>query len=467
MSTTMQSGELTTVAVPAYRKMYIWMAIPMLVGAFYVIDHSFYASTSIEEVTGVRFDGTENRTADRTSQVNADTGTARLVLAAFGLVGLSLPNSKRLRWSAMILWAIVLYMFWLCCTIFWSDSPAYSMQKLAVVFVFLVASAGVSRQMTLRQLGQTFALVCIAFICLGILAELSLGTFMAVNDYRFTGTCHPNTQAAYGSIACLGATLFTKKDGRFSSKACIIFGIGTICLLMTKSRTSLVAMAFGVIAMQGIRFRGRQRLVLVTGAIGALASATLVLSLVGGQMQSRMGTAAAMGRTDDISSLTGRLPLWEELVDTIGERPIVGHGYLAFWTPEQVEYLGDLFKWEVPHGHNMYLDVLIDCGMIGLLLFLLVFLVGAQTAARHFRLTGDAGATFVFGLICFALVHGIGESFFKQYSAPNFVLLTVVLRFAWLRVGERDDAGLGESPVESLDDSRPPRRRPVVVYGAS
>ena len=73
-----------------------------------------------------------------------------------------------------------------------------------------------------------------------------------------------------------------------------------------------------------------------------------------------------MGRSEDMTTLTGRVPLWDELLHEVGKRPLWGHGYLAFWDAEQVEYLSDLLKWEIPHGHNMYIDVLIDGGIVAL-----------------------------------------------------------------------------------------------------
>lgn len=449
-------SHLPDAVVPSSRRLFVFLFLPVFTLCFYVVDHNFVASTKIEEVTGIRFDGSENRTADRTESINADSGSARLALAMFGLIGLCLPKSDSFRWSSPMFWSIAMYTAWIGTTLLWSVDPEFTFWKLVVVAVFIVAAFGIARQISLRDLGRGFALSCVTFILVGVFAELSLGTFLAAEDYRFTGTCHPNTQAAYGAIACLGAGLFAKNGKFFSFKALVIFGIGALCLFLTKSRTSLAAMLLGLIAMHGLRLRGQKRIVLVVSALTVLAIGILVVSLLGGQAQNRLGDTAAMGRSDDLTSLTGRVPLWEELLDTIEESPIIGHGYLAYWTPEQVEYLGDLLKWEIPHGHNMYLDVMMDGGIIGLSLFVLVFLMGILVAIRHYNATLDDGAAFTFGLLCFALVHGIGESFFKLYPASNFVLVTMLLRFAWK---EKD---------QELSDSSPdlPEQTDAQLVGA-
>ena len=445
---------------PSTRRLFVWCVLPVVVISYYVIDHNFVASTMIVEATGLRFDGSQNLTADRSEGINLDSGSGRLLLALFGAVGLFLPAGKSLRAVSPIFWAIFTYTSWIAVSIFWSVEPEYTFSKLAVVVVFFIAAFGIARQVSLRELGRIFTLACVGYILFGVMAEIWLGTFLRNENYRFTGTCHPNTQAAYGAIACLGAGLFAKNGKFLSVPSLLVLSVGVVCLLLTKSRTSLAAMLLGLTAMHGLRLQGQKRIVLVAGAISTLAMGILLVSMLGGQAKNRLGDTAAMGRSDDLTSLTGRLPLWEELLDTIEESPLIGHGYLAYWTPEQVEYLGDVFKWEIPHGHNMYLDVLMDGGIIGLSLFIVMLVTGLFVCGWHFGATSDDGAAFVFGLICFALVHGIGESFFKMYMAPSFILMTCLLRFAWLRTGEQDlvqmSGSLSNRGVSAMDSMPTP-----------
>jgi hypothetical protein len=93
---------------------------------------------------------------------------------------------------------------------------------------------------------------------------------------------------------------------------------------------------------------------------------------LGSQATSKAGEIASMGRGEDMTTLTGRIPLWEMLLEAIADSPIVGHGYLAYWDDEQVEYLSSTLRWEIPHGHNMYLVLTLDGGLIALALFMRV-----------------------------------------------------------------------------------------------
>ncbi len=428
------SDTIDTLETTDYRASYIYglLAVPILIGCYFLIDHTWDASTKIEEVTGILYDGTENRTADRSESINAGSSSARIMLACFAMIGLGLPCASRLKASSLTLWFLAAHFAWMCMTYLWADEPGHTLFKLTVLFVFGFTAFGLSRQMSLDQIGRTFALCSVAFILIGILAELRFGTMSILGDYRFTGSTHPNTQAAYGSLACIAAVLFYSKDRRLSLLvSLLVFGIGFACLLLTKSRTSLAAMIIGITAFYAIRFRGINRLILISATTCALGVGALLLTVVSAQLKGAVGNAAAMGRSDDVGQLTGRLPLWEELLEHVAHRPLQGHGYLSMWTAERVETLGDMFHWEIPHAHNMYIDVLLDGGVIGLILFVTLFLIGLITSARRFFATGNDGAAFCFALIFFALVHGCAESFFKQPVFPTLCLVTLMLRLAW------------------------------------
>lgn len=416
-------------------KVYLWLAFPLILGCYLLIEHRHNASVSVEAVTGVRYDGSENASADRSDDLNAGSSTGRFLLVGFGCIGLALPGGGKLRWRSLLLWSIAAYSFWTFSSLVWSVEREYTLFKLAVLFVFLFAAFGIARQLSLEEIGRVYVLICVTLVVIGVLTEISLGTFTVVGDYRFTGTKHPNSQAAYGAFACLGAFLFSKKSRLLAMS---LFAIGLACILLTKSRTSLAGMVMGLIVIQGLRARGKQRLMLIAGGLVSLSFVSLFASLLGGQFTSKLGSAAAMGRTDDVTSLTGRLPLWEELLDTAAESPIIGHGYLAYWTPENIEYLGDLFNWEIPHGHNMYVDVLMDGGVIGLLLFLGMYLAGFTSILRHYSNTRDPAAALVVGYMVFAMINGMGESFFRLCMFPNFVLMTQLFRFGWHGESKRE-----------------------------
>ncbi|BDV30052.1 O-antigen ligase family protein [Microbacterium terricola] len=81
----------------------------------------------------------------------------------------------------------------------------------------------------------------------------------------------------------------------------------------------------------------------------------------------------ALGRAAD---LTGREEIWAAVRERIAERPVIGWGYSTPWVTSEPAFDG----WVNDHGqsvmqaHNMWLDVLMQLGIIGLVLIVLTYL---------------------------------------------------------------------------------------------
>ena len=79
----------------------------------------------------------------------------------------------------------------------------------------------------------------------------------------------------------------------------------------------------------------------------------------------------------------------------------------------------------------MYLDVVLDGGLIGLTL-LVAFLFTALLSAWGSYVGGRPGAAFTFGLVCAVIVHGGGESLFKLPTFEGFMLYSSIFRLLWI-----------------------------------
>ncbi|MEM7314162.1 MAG: O-antigen ligase [Planctomycetota bacterium] len=444
--------------VPTHRPI-AWMALFIIPGMFFLVEHrwdasSYYVNTATDSVT---YDGSENGTADRQKTFNIGSTAARMMLAMAGIAGLILPSSKRMDTQSPLFWCLFLFAVWTFATYFWSVDSSQTAFKLCVLVVFTVSSLGFSRALVTEELTWVIGGSCLIYLVLGLVAELAQGTFEPLGDYRFTGTQHPNTQAAYGAILSLVCGSFLLST-RSRISMLILFFVAVCFVALTKSRTTVAAVLFGLTALQLVRVKGANRILWAAGALFTVAAGGFLISTLGSAVRARLGTAAALGRADEVNSLTGRIPLWNELLDAIQEHPICGHGYLAYWSSEQVEYLSDLFAWEIPHGHNMYLDVLLDSGIIGLALFVAVIMSALLVAIRQHNMSRSPQQAFIVAFLCYAIFHGLGESFFKLPGSPNFMLLTLVLSMLW-----RNEQTIPTSSCRRIAKTPVLRATPVLI----
>ncbi len=403
----------------------------LLTLSYYMIEHVWDASDYV--MFSSDYTGDENRTGDKMSSVSGSSSAFRLFLAGFGVMALIFPNRHRLRLANPLMWAWGTYWAWLFASVLWSANPPNTIFKLAVLTVFGTAAWGISRWFSQDGWNLVLAVSCAMFIVVGMLAELQLGNFRPwMSEYRLSGTQHPNSFAIYGIVMVFVASIYVGRQVR-TTAFWVLFGLaGLMCLLMTKSRTALLSLIVGLSAIQLLRLPPAKRFTFAVGFGGFAALMGLGLALVStAAMRGTLGNLASMGRGEEVSTLTGRVPLWEELIDHIQDRPLVGYGYLGFWDADRVEELADIFKWEIPHGHNMYLDIILDGGVLGLGLYLLFLVTGLVVAWRTYS-TNNAGAAFAFGLVAAVLVHGFAESLFKMPGFAGFILYSSLFRLLWV-----------------------------------
>jgi len=435
---------------PTLKPLTLLFFVLMIGAAFFLVDHSFNASTYFRKVHALETEA--NRTADRIEAVNLVSTPMRLLLGGLGVWCLFNAPRNNLRWGGMILFSFLLYMSFLAISLTWSVNPRVTIQKLIVFSMMSIAAFGLARRLSLQDLAKVFSIVCLFYIFGGLAIEIFLGNFRPhLADYRFVGTAHPNSLAAYGTVCCLAAPVFTKRGASVSYLTIAMVVIGIMVLLATKSRTTLAGLIFAVLATRFITFKPNNRIFGVSFMLLIFVAVGMFLSVARNSTLNTMGDAMAMGRTEDVGSLTGRLPLWEELMVAIEKRPVFGHGYLAFWEKDRIEHLYDLLGWEIPHGHNMYLDLLIDGGVVGLSLFLFYLLVSLSVSFSRYLKHRDIGVAFVFGMLLFALVHGTGESLFKLPTFLLFIIVTSTLRLGALPRGPIRELATQPSPNQNLN----------------
>ena len=123
------------------------------------------------------------------------------------------------------------------------------------------------------------------------------------------------------------------------------------------------------------------------------------------------------------STLTGRTDIWELVMLSIGERPVLGYGFGAYWFdpdhgPSAV--IRDVLEWPVPNAHNGWLETLLGFGYVGLALFA-VHLATALTAALV-RLPSQPDGYWALPFLAIFLVSSLSESSIIQQNSMAWVL---------------------------------------------
>ena len=158
---------------------------------------------------------------------------------------------------------------WCAASLLWSIEPGIALRRLTASGCLAVAALAAARLLTPRELAAA-ALSCgVAYLGIGVLTELALGTFQPWRgDYRFSGTLHPNHQGLVCAMIVMTST-YLALIGRQHRKALWSLAVaGLLGLWMTKSRTSLAALAIAEVVFCFLAIPWKQKIAVILAAIG-------------------------------------------------------------------------------------------------------------------------------------------------------------------------------------------------------
>jgi O-antigen ligase len=130
-------------------------------------------------------------------------------------------------------------------------------------------------------------------------------------------------------------------------------------------------------------------------------------------------------------TFTGRSDIWEFALSAVAEKPIIGHGYAAFWDDVTARQTAQGAEWAVTaaHSHNSYLDLAITIGLPGLLLVILIFVLAPL---RNFQATQAHNRSNALGKLfltiwLFGLYFGTTETFLLERQNPVWFMFALAV----------------------------------------
>jgi exopolysaccharide production protein ExoQ len=409
----------------------------LIVGVAYLSQHRLmYASADSPGYDQV---------ADLVAEAGGSNLLRQLSFLAIGLLGAMLlvkPSSKPVEVAKWLLVPWLLYCLLMAVSCIWADDSMQSLKRSMVPLLMTVAALGVGKFWNFHQLLLFAVAVTFGFLLLGFSAECVGGTFAFGNGHRFCGTQHPNAQAVNCALLALASfALFAEsrqREGQGRLFWLLLAMVGVTFLLLTRSRTATVAfgVALTVFLLQGA---SPAKKLFFCGLL-VMLGAMLGVLWYGSDSHDGFLSAITMGRSEqqaeDVSSLTGRIPIWGAVLGAVADRPMLGYGYGGFWTPLRVEQFSSLFDWTFMHAHSAYLETLLNVGILGLALGLAVVGGTLFSARSSFHTTGEQGYRFVTALIVMALAHGFIDGNFAREGFETFLVAAAIATVIFHRKNE-------------------------------
>ena len=215
-------------------------------------------------------------------------------------------------------------------------------------------------------------------------------------------------------------------------------------ILLTRSATITVAIVLLSLVLATVLVLRR------AGPRGTVAiyATVLALAVAGVILVTRFSSTilGLLGKSDD---LTGRLDIWAAVITLAEQRPVAGWGWVSWWVPWVAPFDTLAFEAGVRqlHAHNAWLDVFLQLGIIGLVVFGALILSTAirsvQFATQTAKVSpGEPGRFTVISLLpLLLLVALLVQSLAESRLLVEYGLLTLVIIAVKTKLGERAVVG--------------------------
>jgi O-antigen ligase len=320
---------------------------------------------------------------------------------------------------------------WALLSTAWSDAPSITLRRavaLAGSTVFgLYVAARYSRAELMRLVGRAFLIILVLSVLFVVVGGYGVSSGIYAGAWRGVFA----DKNGLGRAMVLGAftfgTLAMAAAGRRRLLYSLLTAAACLLVLLSRSATSLVVLAaMGSLTALCFGLQKRRSRFLSISLVGIVLSAGLLLWT----MTTQEALLGALGKS---TTLTGRTELWTASIAQFEAEPWLGYGFGAFWSGANSRgaLVWEQIGWTPPHAHNGFIDLGLDLGTIGVVLFGLGYLLTVARALANVR--PGAGALEVWPLLylCYFVLANMTESalvrqnnvFWVLYCASSFALV--------------------------------------------
>ena len=388
-----------------------------------------------------------------------DLALARVfVLVLFFLwVMRSLFNKRLILPRPLILFFFTAFPLWASFSFLWAENMLWALRKIAFLLsffpLFLVFFAALQKPLFRKKIFQGLVITASAAAFLALVQFFSQFIFGVSRVFAFwvsdvlpfflgpalgeAVANYPSLLVNISGVTVMRASLFfpdphmfafflgmsfplalafaLEKDSQKRAAWMACAGLIFVADLLTFSRGGYVGLIFGLMAFliplawQSFWWR-RHRI--ATGVLIFIVLASILASPIGARLFSSF--------SQDDNSNVERLRLWQEASVFISERPWLGTGlgnYPLLVKPSA------LYR-EPIYAHNLFLDIALETGLIGLFLFVSFFFLGISAAWKKWREGRDIFSLALFSALILFSAHAFFETpLFSVHVLPIFLLL--------------------------------------------
>ena len=334
---------------------------------------------------------------------------------------------KSVRELLHLLWGnklLVLLLGWACLSVGWSIDRPVTIRHLGALLLSSFFGVYLACRFSLREQLRLVSVALWIVIASSVAACIFFPSYGIRTEQSTTGPAwqgvfsDKNALARTAVLAALILALYSVKRVR---RPAVLIGILLIFFLviLTQAKTSLVYFLLGMVAFPFVRAfqnnpaKRRKIIAFALLTFGGVAAWTYY---------NWENFTYSLGKDP---GLTGRVALWGLSMTWIADRPFVGHGFDAFWS----DYYGPAADFraasgwlEATHAHNGFINLWLDLGAIGVLIFAVGAAVTYRRTLELAKTSASVEGIWPVSFLAFYLVYSVTETSFLSRSDLLWIL---------------------------------------------
>lgn len=356
-----------------------------------------------------------------------------IVLILFLLYQNQLLEKFTIAWRSNT--SVMIFLLWALVSMFWTVYPAATSYKLFFLYFSAIVGSYIAIRYKLRGvvnvltwLGGVCAVLSILVVAyfplVGVMQNpLFLGSWTGIFWHRN----HTGNIFAFFNMVFLLRLLFDNKlaiPGK--SIIAILYLLSALIVFSSRSATGIIVFLclHCVVGLTTLWLNFRDYL----KPWHYYLSASMLLSMFLIFITNTAFFFGLLGRSPD---MTGRVPVWLDLFQSVYlQNPIVGYGYGALWMQKRFRIMMQIrHHWgnQLYFSDNGFFDILLNLGLIGLLLFLAVYIPAGIRSFTQAIATKSWLSFFPFLTFLYILIGNLTYSFLLEVDQFVWMLLVIMV----------------------------------------
>ncbi len=322
-----------------------------------------------------------------------------------------------------------IYIGIICFSVFWSANQEATLRAIAGLLFFSIFAVHFARKYNWQELSRLLRWNSTFIAIYSVFTALFVPSIGICSKGWCGGFGHP---ISLGNMMALGTTLWLLNvfaNPKYYLRSLVCFSICLMVLHFTNSAgallvlTTLIVLLFFTTFLKKLKFTQAFIFFILLLFVFGISSIWLMENL----------DNLLFFFNKDVT-ISGRIPLWTLLLQTsIRERLWFGYGFHAYWqrwmgSESPANYVvntivGNGRDW-VAHAHNGFLDIILNIGMIGLVIFVCLFLINVVRTIKLVISTKRSESLLPLIILTFTFITNL---FISPIVIPSFTWFLFIL----------------------------------------